>query len=140
MGLAEKRAAKAFQDSRFPEIVSAVKAAIAKEIPIEVDWDSLMWEGCQDNFNDNWAYGCFLPLIDALKSVCSDDLGKDAVKHGLRKITVKGTYAHALSAKFEGGVLELDFAFYGQGAAGGPGSADFTDRAKHVRETLERGL
>lgn len=140
MGLAEKRAAKAFQDQRFPELSRAVNAVVGKELPLEVDWDSLMWEGCQDVYADNWANGCFLPLIDALKAVCSDDLGRDAVKEGLRKITVAGRYAHNLKATFQGGVLELDFAFYGTGAAGGPGSDDFTYRVQHVRETLEKGL
>lgn len=135
MGLAEKRAAKAFQDQKFPQVKNKVKKAVGFDLPIEVDWESLSWEGTGEQYDKIWSKACFDPLAEALGAICSDEMGKEAVKKELKKVRIEGNYAHSLQATFENGVLTLDFRLYNEP------DAEYCEQYKStIRKALEEKL
>jgi hypothetical protein len=115
MGLAERRKIKEIQDEVLPGRVKEIEEICGKPIPYEVDWDSLANDAAGLNFLDNLS--CHR-LNMALRTICIDDLGKEAVREGLKLIRLKNVPdAAARYIAFEGGVLEMHCA-YALGASG----------------------
>ena len=109
MGLAERRKIKELQETTFPGRVREIEEICGKEIPYEVDWDSLADDAEGLNFIDN--ISCHR-LNMALRVICQDDLGKEAVREGLRLIKLKNVKdKSAMSITFDGGVLEMHCAY-----------------------------
>ena len=104
MGLNEKRKAKEIQDTVLPGRVKEIQEITGVAIPYEVDWDSFdTFESL--NFLDNAS--CHR-LNMALRVICQDDLGKNAIKDSLKKIKLKNVKDKAsMKLAFEGGVLEM---------------------------------
>ena len=75
MGLAERRAVKAFQDNQYPEFKRQIDEAAGFDLPIEVHWDSLSTngEGYANILEDTLAKVYFIPLVDALKAITIDE-------------------------------------------------------------------
>src|SRR5215813_15591723 len=86
MGLNERRKIKELQDTSFPERVKEIEEICGAPIPYEVDWDSLSDDLEGLNFIDN--ISCHR-LNMALRVICQDDMGKEAVRDGLKKIKLK---------------------------------------------------
>lgn len=111
MGLAERRAAKAFQDGPYQELQAKINEAACKELEIEVDWNSLAIDGMSHLYDDAFSKVYFQPLIGALQNVCIDDLGKEAVAEGLEKVTIhnqQGISSANRWATFQNKCLVLD--------------------------------
>jgi len=109
MGLAERRKIKELQETTFPGRVREIEEICGKEIPYEVDWDSLADDAEGLNFIDN--ISCHR-LNMALRVICQDDLGKEAVREGLRLIKLKNVKdKSAMSITFDAGVLEMHCAY-----------------------------
>src|SRR5271157_1601176 len=109
MGLNERRKIKELQDTTFPERVKEIAEICGAPIPYEVDWDSLKDDMEALNFIDNLS--CHR-LNMALRVICQDDLGKDAVREGLELIKLKNVKSKAdMDMKFSGGVLEMHCAY-----------------------------
>ena len=109
MGLAEKRKIKELQDTTLPERVKEIEALCGAAIPYEVDWDSLADDAPGLNFLDN--ISCHR-LNMALRVICADDLGKEAVRNGLKKIRLKNVKStDDIKMTFEDGVLEMHCAY-----------------------------
>ncbi len=109
MGLNERRKIKELQDTTFPERVKEIEGICGKEIPYEVDWDSLADDMQALNFIDNLS--CHR-LNMALRVICQDAMGKEAVRDGLKLIKLKNVqYKGAMSIAFEKGVLEMHCAY-----------------------------
>jgi hypothetical protein len=105
MGLNERRKIKEFQDVTFPGRVKEIEEICGKAIPYEVDWDSLAEDAEALNFIDN--ISCHR-LNMALRIICQDDMGKQAVQDGLKKIKLKNVKdKSAMKMTFDGGVLEM---------------------------------
>src|SRR3954467_4914752 len=105
MGLAERRKIKELQEVTFPERVKEIEEICDQAIPYEVDWESLADDAEGLNFIDN--ISCHR-LNMALRVICQDDMGKQAVKDGLKKIKLKNVKdKSAMSMTFDGGVLEM---------------------------------
>jgi len=105
MGLNERRKIKELQDVTFPGRVKEIEEICGAAIPYEVDWDSLADDAEGLNFIDN--ISCHR-LNMALRVICSDDMGKQAVRDGLKKIKLKNVKDKAaMKMTFEGGVLEM---------------------------------
>ena len=109
MGLNERRKIKELQETTFPERVKEIEEICGKAIPYEVDWDSLAEDMEGLNFIDNLS--CHR-LNMALRSICMDELGKEAVREGLRLVKLKNVWSKAeMRLAFEGGVLEMHCAY-----------------------------
>ena len=78
----------------------------------------------------------FTPTIEALKSIARDDMGRDALKSGLKRITfcnTSGRYSADSAVSFDSGELTIDH---------DPDcNVDYVqDRTDVARKQLERGL
>ena len=130
MGLNERRKIKELQDVTFPERVKEIEEICGKAIPYEVDWDSLADDAEGLNFIDNLS--CHR-LNMALRVICRDDMGKQAVRDGLKLVKLKNVREKAaMKITFDGGVLEMHCAY----ALRTEGM--FSDSA--IREALEKKL
>jgi hypothetical protein len=109
MGLNERRKIKELQDVTFPGRVKEIEEICGKAIPYEVDWDSLADDAEGLNFIDN--ISCHRQNR-ALRVICPADMGKQAVKEGLRLITLKNVKDKAaMKMSFENGVLDMQCAY-----------------------------
>src|SRR5688572_22275372 len=109
MGLNERRKIKELQDVTFPGRVKEIEEICGKAIPYEVDWLSLADDMDGLNFIDNLS--CHR-LNMALRVICQDDLGKQAVQEGLKLIKLRNVKdKSAMSISFENGVLEMACAY-----------------------------
>src|SRR6476646_507050 len=106
MGLNERRKIKELQDVTFPGRVKEIEEICGKAIPYEVDWDSLADDAEGLNFIDN--ISCHR-LNMALRIICQDDMGKQAVRDGLKLVKLKNVKEQAgRKISFAAGVLEMD--------------------------------
>src|SRR5262249_52799852 len=109
MGLNERRKIKELQETTLPGRVKEIEEICGKAIPYEVDWDSLADDAEGLNFLDN--ISCHR-LNMALRSICIDDMGKEAVRDGLSLIKLKNVKdKSAMKISFDGGVLEMHCAY-----------------------------
>jgi hypothetical protein len=109
MGLNERRKIKELQDTTFPGRVKEIEEICGKAIPYEVDWDSLADDAEGLNFIDN--VSCHR-LNMALRVISQDQMGKDALKDGLKLIKLKNVKdKSAMKLAFDNGVLEMHCAY-----------------------------
>lgn len=109
MGLDEKRKLKDLQEKTFPERTKELNEITGSPIGYEVDWKSLETDLEGMNFIDNLS--CHRTNM-ALRVICSDSVGKDAVKDGLKTIKLKNVKDKAsMKIAFSDGVLEMHCAY-----------------------------
>ena len=109
MGLNERRKIKELQDTTFPGRVREIEEICGKAIPYEVDWDSFADDAEALNFVDNLS--CHR-LNMALRVICVDELGKEAVREGLRLVKLKNVNdKSAMQMTFADGVLDMRCAY-----------------------------
>ena|ERR1700686_3470872 len=109
MGLNERRKIKELQDTTLPGRVKEIEEICGKAIPYEVDWESLADDAEGLNFLDNLS--CHR-LNMALRTICIDDMGKEAVREGLHLIRLKNVKDKAaMQMTFKDGVLEMHCAY-----------------------------
>jgi hypothetical protein len=109
MGINERRKIKELQDVTFPGRVKEIEEICGKAIPYEVDWESLADDMEALNFIDN--ISCHR-LNMALRVICQDDLGKEAVREGLKQIKLKNVKDKSrMKLAFDAGVLEMHCAY-----------------------------
>ena len=130
MGLNERRKIKELQETTFPERVKEIEEITGVAIPYEVDWESMADDAEALRFIDN--ISCHR-LNMALRVICADQMGKEAVRDGLKLVKLKNVKEVAdMKMDFSGGVLEMHCA-YAQGTTG-----MFSDNA--IRQLLEQKL
>ena len=115
MGLNERRKVKELQETVLPGRVKEIEEICGKAIPYEVAWETIQDDLTALNFLDN--VSCHR-LNMALRVICLDEMGKEAVRDGLklvRLVNVKEPSAMRLG--FADGVLTMSCA-YAQGASG----------------------
>ena len=86
MGIAERRKIQELQQTVFPERQREIAEICGAEIPYDVDWESLASDAEALNFIDN--VSCHRVNM-ALRTICVDDLGRTAVREGLRRIALR---------------------------------------------------
>jgi hypothetical protein len=113
MGLAERRAIKSFADNQWPALQTAIHAAAGSAIPVEVHWDSLATADYAHLYEESLPKLYFIPLIDALKRIAIDDMGREALATSVKKIVIQNKKPDYSSywAEFKDGVLTLDHQF-----------------------------
>jgi len=115
MGLNERRKIKELQDETFPGRVKEIEEICGKAIPYDVDWESLADDAAGLNFIDNLS--CHR-LNMALRVICHDEMGKEAVRDGLKSIKLGNVQdVSDMSMTFDDGVLDMKCA-YAQGTSG----------------------
>jgi hypothetical protein len=130
MGLAERRKIKELQDVMFPGRVQEIAEICGSPVPYAVDWGSMNDDFEALNCIDN--HSCHR-LNMALRVICQDELGKEAVREGLKLIKLKNVKTESeKSIAFSGGVLEMHCAY----ALGSDGM--FSDN--EIREVLNKGI
>jgi hypothetical protein len=109
MGLNEKRKIKELQDTTFPERTKELEEICGCPLQYEVDWASFSDDLEALNFLDNLS--CHR-LNMALRVICSDQLGKDAVKEGLHVVKLQNVKEKSqMKIAFSGGALEMRCAY-----------------------------
>ena len=135
MGLAERRAIKEFQDKHFKELQNEIHKVAGFPVPIEVAWDQLAVEGQVDTYKEAWTEIFFKPVIEGLRQIGRDEMGKEAIKAGLKKIEFRnsqGAYSPHSAISFISGALVVDHELSNIG--------DPKDRTKYIIEIVEKGL
>lgn len=130
MGLQERRKIAELKETTFPGRVKEIEEICGVAIPYEVDWDSLADDAEAIRFIDNLS--CHR-LNMALRVICMDEMGKAAVRDGLKLVRLKNVKdVSDVSINFAGGVLEMQCAY----AQGTTGMID----DNRIRKVLEQGL
>jgi len=109
MGLNERRKIKELQEVTLPGRVKEIEEICGRAIPYEVDWDSLADDAEALNFMDNLS--CHR-LNMALRTICIDDMGRQAVRDGLKLVKLRNVKEKsAMRMSFDKGVLEMHCAY-----------------------------
>ncbi len=132
MGLLERRAIKKFETETFPKLRARINDAAGFEVPIIVQWDSLAEEGYADLYAEAFEKVFFKPLLDAIKGVCIDDMGREALREGLKSVKIQGASSEVSFGK---GVLSLSY-----NPVANLDDSDVKERARTIQSTLESGL
>jgi hypothetical protein len=131
MGLAERRAAKQFEIEKLPKLQTDIDHVAGFEVPLEINWIAIAADGYADQYNEFFYKVYFLPLIEALKGICIDDMGKEALKDGLKKVLI--TNESSSRPAFRSGILTLPY--------NSIANIDYwMERKKDIQAVLENGL
>ncbi len=111
MGLAERRAAMEFQNNTYPDLKKRIDEAAGFDVPMDIDYASLSREN-PSRYQEIWPKLYFEPIIEAFKAICTDELGKEALKASLKKVEI--TNSDQFGSNLDGaitfadGVLRID--------------------------------
>lgn len=137
LGLGERRGIAAFEETVLPGLRARIDEAAGFEVPITIEWEKVASEevaGKGEQFTEPEFFTAiyFLPLIEALKSVGRDRMGREALKAGLKRVLVTNGGYHS-GPSFQDGTLTIDY-------RPNYAPADVADRARAIVQVLERGL
>lgn len=137
LGLVDRRGIAAYQERVLPGLLREIHQAAGFELPVEIDWENVVVEpliGQGERFTEPEFFTdiYFRPLIEALKAIGRDQMGRDALRAGLKRVVVayKPWEEHPL---FENGVLSLRWRAW-------TNAADVPYRTRQIVEVLEKGL
>jgi hypothetical protein len=111
MGLLEKRALKTFQDDSYQKLTSEINTLAGYPLEFEVKWETLALDERASIYEESFTKVYFTPLLDAIKEIVNDDMGKEALKEALKKVVIKnegGNVYGSNAYSFNGGVLTID--------------------------------
>jgi hypothetical protein len=109
MGLNERRKVEELKTVTFPGREKEIEEICGKSIHYEIDWPSIEGEMEALNFIDN--ISCHR-LNMALRVICQDEMGKAAVRDGLKQIKLRNVKDKpSMKLSFENGVLEMACAY-----------------------------
>lgn len=108
MGLNERRKIKELEEVTLPERTKEIGEICGKPVPYQVDWTTFDTLEAL-NFMDNLS--CHR-LNMALRMICMDDMGKEAVREGLKLVKLANAKDKAsMKMEFSGGTLEMHCAY-----------------------------
>ncbi len=109
MGLEERRKIKELEEEVLPGRVAEIAEICGAPIPYDVDWASFDGDLPGLNFVDNLS--CHR-LNMALRVICSDDLGKEAVRETVTRVRLRNVRDVAdKSLSFADGTLDMACAY-----------------------------
>jgi hypothetical protein len=111
MALVERRATAEFQERLYPALLKKIHAAAGYPVPVEVKWDTLAIDKEADKYNTHWPDMYFEPLVAGLGRINKDDMGRAAIKEGIKKIVIQNENNIRVAdrwATLKDGVLTLD--------------------------------
>ncbi len=87
MGLAERRRIATIKEQHAPRFQKEMKDAVGFDLPFEIDMASFPENDkvldCYDYYYESYGPGL---VVKVMKSVCADNLGRDAVKEKFDKV------------------------------------------------------
>lgn len=105
MGLEEKRKIKEYQDTTIPERTAELAEIVGATIPYDIDWDTFANDSEALRFLDN--ISCHR-INMAMRVICMDDLGKEAVQETVKSIKLKNVQSKdEMYLKLEDGALSM---------------------------------
>lgn len=109
MGLQERRAIQTATESWLPKRSAEIEQICGKSIPFEIDWES--FDG--DLKGIEWLEHNGPHQVGmALRGLCRDDIGREAVQQGLSKVILHNVAEPAAKqVSLRDGILELSGAF-----------------------------
>lgn len=110
MGLKEKRSIHQFKEEVYPGLKEQIISVVGTPVEINVDWDALAIDKKEHLYRECIPKVFFEPLLVALRRVCADELGKNALAAALKRVLIKNSN-QLYSPKgfvFQGGELVLD--------------------------------
>jgi hypothetical protein len=109
-GLKEKRAVKEFQENAYPKLKKEIDTVAGLDVPIDVDWTSIAVKDYAHLYDEGFTKVYFTPLLNALKEICADEMGKTALKTALKKVVIKNSSNSYSPSKFSftDGILVID--------------------------------
>jgi hypothetical protein len=133
--LAERRAVERFRGDDYPDWKAKIDRTTGFEVPVDVAWDELAVAEYSSSYATFFPKVYFQPLVDALSAITIDEIGRSAVRDGLRKIVVRNTdqYSSTSGFAFQDGVLTIDHKPH-------TNVDDGEERAKGLQRMLESGL
>jgi len=118
MGLQERRLIKQLQEETLPAVISEIETLCGAGIEWNVDWDSLSTS--MESLGYVNTYG-FQTVLQAFKNICIDDMGKEAIRDGVKRVVLKKVKdISEMKQTFENGVLEIHALWEGSGWEGYP--------------------
>ncbi len=104
MGLQEKRVAKNLQDNVIPGFVAELKSIAGFDPSLNIAWDTFT---AYDEYPLSRLEGDILPgLLEVFKSICRDDMGREALQSALKTIRLENTDdQEAVEIRFADGEL-----------------------------------
>ncbi len=115
MGLAQKRIIQDYQQNEFPKWKEQFNAVAGFDVPMDIKWDTMQDEGYSDKamYFECYQQVYFRPLMNVMKHLCQDDMGKEAVKASLKKIVIDGTDGSGPhNSSFDNGVFLIKHKFH----------------------------
>lgn|SRR5690606_18235973 len=105
MGLAEKRLAQEIKNDKLPAFESKIKDLAGYDIKVDIDWDTFT---AYDSYALSRLDIVFDDLSSFVKKICSDDLGKEALKEKMSTIKLTNVENREdTSMAFDGNVFDV---------------------------------
>jgi hypothetical protein len=105
----ERRKIQLLRDVTLPGRIKEIAAICGAAIPYEVDWASFAGDIEGLTFLD---YGSCHRLTIALRVICQDEFGREAVRDGLKLVKLKNVKSRdEMIMTFAAGVLEMHCAY-----------------------------
>src|SRR5215471_2575918 len=135
MGLAERRAVERFKNDDYPGWKARIDQASGFDVPVEVAWEELAAVDSASSYATFFPKVYFQPMVDALTAITIDEMGRTALRDGLRRIVVRNSdqYGSTSGFSFEDGVLTIDH-------RPNVNVDDGEERTKGMQRLLESGL
>ena len=111
MGIAIRRVVENYKTNEFPTVQQQIEDAAGMPVLVEANWETLATnDNLAAQYPEFFSKVYFQPIIRALKAVAIDDMGKEALKNGLKKIIITDSRKHYSPSgfSFDEGVLTLD--------------------------------
>ncbi|NHN25517.1 hypothetical protein FIA58_007490 [Flavobacterium jejuense] len=89
MGLAEKRLAESIKTDKLPEFQSKLNELSGYDLNVEIDWNTFT---SFDQYPLNrLANYVFSDITEFVQGICSDDMGKEAMKESVKAIHISNS-------------------------------------------------
>jgi hypothetical protein len=111
MGLAEKRLAESIKTEKLPVFTTKLEERAGYEIKVEIDWSSFT---AYDEYPLSRLDIVFDDIESFVKKICSDDMGKEALKENMTTISLTNTDdSSAVKMELKDSTLFLNFQLAG---------------------------
>ena len=116
MGLPQKRILKDFQDNAYPDLLKKLQSAAGFEVPVEVKWDTMMSDKYEkkEQYFEWYNKVYFQSLTETFSNLTKDDMGREALKGGLKKVILESSPEHSTfrGTTFKDGILHVKHSFH----------------------------